>query len=638
MTRGLLTFVFALFLGLNTLIAQHAIIPQPVNMETAEGSVTIESEIGLVLDQENELINAMLANFTSELEPLGINFSSDSGAESTAAALLRITLKEEDSVKLGKEGYELHLANGVINLQAIEPAGVFNGLQTFRQLLPQKRVANEEGNYEPVVIEGMRIVDYPRFGWRGLMLDVSRHFFTVEEVKDYIDQMSKYKFNVFHWHLTDDEGWRIEIKAFPRLTEVGAWRVERHGRFGSQRPYPKKNEKATYGGFYTQEQVKEVIAYAAERNVTIIPEIDVPGHSMALLAAYPELSTRKELKFVNPGSKFANWFDNGTFEMTIENTLDPSNPAVYAFLDMIFGEIANLFPAEYIHMGGDECYHGYWERDEKVQAFMKKNEIKDSHELQSYFVKRVEKIISGKGKKMIGWDEILEGGLADGAAVMSWRGMQGGIEAARSQHEVVMTPKEFVYLDYTQGDYSVENKIYDDLSLEKAYSFDPMPNPNLFVDIDPELILGGQGNLWTEVIPTLQYAYYMTYPRAFALSEALWSPLAVKDYKNFLGRTESHFDRFDQAGRSIAKTIYEPEVKVKMESGKLMCTLRTSFDDIEFRYTIDNTYPVGMGKKYTEAFVVPEGDLKLRAQSYRNGQPIGRMLIIDRKDLEARAK
>ncbi len=638
MTRGFLTFVFALFLGLNVLIAQHTIIPHPVNVETVEGSVTVESEIGLVLDQENELISTMLDNFSSELKPLGIEMSSGGGAESTAATLLRITLKEEDSVKLGKEGYELHLAKGVINLEAIEPAGVFNGLQTFRQLLPQTRVADEEGNKEPIVLEGMRIVDYPRFGWRGLMLDVSRHFFTVEEVKDYIDQMSKYKFNVFHWHLTDDEGWRVEIKAFPRLTEVGAWRVERHGRFGSQRPYPKKNEKATYGGFYTQEEVKDVIAYAAERNVTIIPEIDVPGHSMALLAAYPELSTRKELKFVNPGSKFANWFDDGTFEMTIENTLDPSNPAVYAFLDMIFGEIAGLFPSDYIHMGGDECYHGYWERDEKVQAFMKENGIKDSHELQSYFVKRVEKIISDKGKKMIGWDEILEGGLADGAAVMSWRGMQGGIEAARSQHEVVMTPKEFVYLDYTQGDYSVENKIYDDLSLEKAYSFDPMPNPNLFVDIDPELILGGQGNLWTEVIPSLQYAYYMTYPRAFAISESLWSPLAAKDFKNFLSRTEVHFDRFDQSGRSIAKTIYEPEVIIKMEGKKMMCTIKTSFEDIEVKYTIDNTYPVGTGKKYTETFEVPPGDLKLRAQSYRDGEPIGRMLIIDRKDLEARVK
>jgi len=633
-----LTFLLIISLSIEAILAQQAIIPQPVSSESAEGQITIESEIGVVLDQENELISKMLSNFSSDLEPLGIEVNSGSGAESAASALLRITLKEEDSVRLGEEGYELSVANGVVNIQAIEPAGVFNGLQTLRQLLPQERKAGEDGSLEPIVIEGLSITDYPRFGWRGLMLDVSRHFFTVEEVKEYIDQMSKYKFNVFHWHLTDDEGWRVEIKAFPRLTEVGAWRVERHGRFGSQRAYPKKNEKATYGGFYTQEQIKDVIAYASERNVTIIPEIDVPGHSMALLAAYPELSTRKELKFVNPGAKFANWFDDGTFEMTIENTLDPSNPAVYAFLDMIFGEIASLFPSEYIHMGGDECYHGYWERDEKVQAFMKENGIKDSHELQSYFVKRVEKIISGKGKKMIGWDEILEGGLADGAAVMSWRGMQGGIEAARSQHEVVMTPKEFVYLDYTQGDYSVENKIYDDLSLETAYSFDPMPNPNLFVDIDPELILGGQGNLWTEVIPTLQFAYYMTYPRAFALSEALWSPLSEKDYKNFLDRTEAHFDRFDQAGRNIAKTIYEPKVKVKMEGGKLMCTLDKSFDDIEMRYTIDNTYPVGLGQTYSDTFEVPQGDLKLRAQSYRDGQPIGRMLIIDRKDLEARAK
>ena len=638
MTKRFLAVVFALFVSISGAWAQQAIIPQPVSIEAGEGQLTIESEIGLVLDQENEKISAMLNNFAQDIKPLGVELSTGEGLESTASALLRISLKEEDSVRLGSEGYELSIANGVVNLQAIEPAGVFNGLQSLRQLLPQKRVANEDGNYEPILIEALSITDYPRFGWRGLMLDVSRHFFTVEEVKAYIDQMSKYKFNVFHWHLTDDEGWRVEIKAFPRLTEVGAWRVERHGRFGSGRPYPKKNEKATYGGFYTQEEIKDVIAYAAERNVTIIPEIDVPGHSMALLAAYPELSTRKELKFVNPGSKFSNWFDDGTFEMTIENTLDPSNPAVYAFLDMIFGEIADLFPADYIHMGGDECYHGYWERDEKVQAFMKENGINNSGELQSYFVKRVEKIISDKGKKMIGWDEILEGGLADGAAVMSWRGMQGGIEAARSQHEVVMTPKEFVYLDYTQGDYSVENEIYDDLSLEKAYSFDPMPNPNLFVDIDPKLILGGQGNLWTEAVPSLEFAFYMTYPRAFAISEALWSPLAAKDYANFLERTEMHFDRFDHADRSVAKTIYEPVIKLKMDGRKLMCTLGSSFEDIEMRFTVDNTYPISRGQKYEGPFEIPAGELELRVQSYRNGQPIGRMLIIDRKNLEERLK
>ncbi len=638
MRKFILSFAVVLILGIQALWAQHALIPQPVSLETAEGEATIADELGLVLGSDNAELGKMLENFSADLSELGIKVEAGEAGSSGAPTLLRVSLLAEASEQLGKEGYELNVGQGVIDLSANAPGGVFNGLQTLRQLLPQKREMDESGAPQPIVLEGMKITDYPRFGWRGLMLDVSRHFFTVEEVKDYIDRMSKYKFNVFHWHLTDDEGWRVEIKSFPRLTEVGAWRVERHGRFGSQRAYPKKNEKATYGGFYTQEQIKDVIAYAKERNITIVPEIDVPGHSMALLAAYPELSTKKELKFVNPGAKFANWFGDGKFEMTIENTLDPSNPAVYAFLDMVFGEIAALFPGEYIHMGGDECYHGYWERDPKVQAFMEKNNIKDSHELQSYFVKRVEKIISSKGKKMIGWDEILEGGLAEGAAVMSWRGMKGGIEAARAEHEVVMTPTDFAYLDYTQGDYSVENKIYADLSLEKAYSFDPMPNPNLFVDIDPKYILGGQGNLWTEVIPTLQYAYYMTYPRAFALSESLWSPLQSKDYASFVKRTEAHFNRFDQAGLNIAKTIYEPEVKLKMDSKKLMCTLKTPFEDIEMYYTIDNTYPVTFGTKYTEPFEVPEGDLKLRVQSFRNGEPIGRLLMIDRKDLEARVK
>ena len=638
MRRIFSTTLFALFLTFQAIFGQHALIPQPVSLETADGQALIESELGVVMPADNEQLNKMVSNFSDDLSNLGIDVNVSSAEESSATTLLRLSLLEEAVEELGTEGYELTVGQGVIDIKGNTAAGVFNGLQTLRQLMPQTREADENGEYAAIALEGMRVTDYPRFGWRGLMLDVSRHFFTVEEVKDYIDQMSKYKFNVFHWHLTDDEGWRVEIKAFPRLTEVGAWRVERHGRFGSQRPYPKKNEKATYGGFYTQDEIRDVIAYARERNITIVPEIDVPGHSMALLAAYPELSTKKELKFVNPGSKFANWFADGTFEMTIENTLDPSNPAVYAFLDMIFGEIAELFPGEYIHMGGDECYHGYWERDPKVQAFMEEKGIKDSHQLQSYFVKEVEKIISSKGKKMIGWDEIFEGGLADGAAVMSWRGMQGGIDAARSQHEVVMTPKEFVYLDYTQGDYTVENKIYDDLSLEMAYSFDPMPNPNLFVDIDPELILGGQGNLWTEVIPSLQFAYYMTYPRAFAIAEALWTPLKAKDYGSFVKRTEAHFDRFDQAGMNIAKTIYEPQVKVKKQGKKLMCTLSTPFDDIEMFYTVDNTYPVTFGTKYTETFEVPEGDLKLRVQSFRDGKPIGRLLIIDRKDLEGRAK
>jgi len=434
-------------------------------------------------------------------------------------------------------------------------------------------------------------------------------------------------------HLTDDEGWRIEIKSLPKLTEVGAWRVERNGRFGDQRPYPKKGEKTTYGGFYTQDQIKDIVSYAAERNITIVPEIDIPGHSMAALAAYPELSTKKDPKFVNPGSKFSEWYGDGTFKMLIENTLNPADEAVYEFVDKVFTEVAELFPGEYIHMGGDECYHGYWAADAKVQKFMKENDIKDTHELQSYFVKRVEKIINSKGKKMIGWDEILEGGLAEGAAVMSWRGMKGGIEAAKMEHEVVMSPTTFAYLDYSQGDHSVENRIYADLSLEKSYSFEPVPE-----EVDAKYILGGQGNLWTEVIPNLQYAYYMTYPRAFAIAETLWSPKENKNWDSFITRTEGHFERFSVEQNSISKAVLDPIISIYKEGDKLMCKLENNVPNTEIFYTVDNTYPVGFGEKYAEPFEIPQGNLSLRTQTFRNGKAIGRQLLISREVLEKRVK
>lgn len=617
--------------------AQHQIIPAPRSYEVSDGELIITGGLELQLLSESEELKKQLDLIVSEFKKIGIDLGA-SAIDSSEVKTLKIGLNETAEDTLGVEGYNLIIEPDGILLLANSTAGTFNGLQTLKQLLPVKREVSADGEPLPISIQTCIIQDAPRFGWRGLMLDVSRHFFTVDEIKAYLDQMAAYKFNVFHWHLTDDEGWRIEIKTFPNLTDVGAWRVERHGRFGSFRASPKKSEKSTYGGFYTQEQVKEVIAYAAERNITIVPEIDVPGHSMALLAAYPQLSTRREFKFVNPGAKFVEWHDDDTFTMLIENTLNPADEGVYAFLDMIFGEIADLFPGEYIHMGGDESYHGFWEEDEKVQAFMAKNGINNGDELQSYFVKRVEKIISSKGKKMIGWDEILQGGLADGAAVMSWRSMNGGIDAARSGHNVVMTPKMFTYLDYTQGDYSVENKIYNDLSLEKAYSFDPMPNPNLFVDIDPKFILGGQGNLWTEEIPNLPFAFYMTYPRGMALSESLWSSRKNKNYDDFLLRTEAHFKRFDEQGVSISKTIYEPAIRVYKEGRKLMCALKTPYSDIEMYYTINNTYPIETGIKYTVPFEIPAGDLSLRVQSFRNGQPLERLLQIHRTDLEKRVK
>jgi len=613
-------------------IFQHAIIPVPVSFKAENSSFLINDQVKILIQTDDADVLQNASFFQEYLTGLDIkvNIVNDKEEKNFNKAIV-ISLLKEQNEDIGNEGYILEINENTIQLTANKAAGIFNAFQTLKQLIPmEKEESNKNIPYEVRVV-GCKIIDYPRFAWRGLMLDVSRHFFSVEDVKAYIDKMAQYKFNVFHWHLTDDEGWRIEIKSLPKLTEIGAWRVERYGRFGSQRAYPKKGEKATYGGFYTQEQIKDIVNYATERNITIVPEIDMPGHSMAALAAYPELSTKKEPKFVIPGSKFVEWYGGGKFKMLIENTLNPADEEVYIFIDKVFTEVAELFPGQYIHMGGDESYQGYWAEDPDVQKFMKKNKIKNTHELQSYFVKRVEKIINSKGKKMIGWDEILEGGLAEGAAVMSWRGMKGGIEAAKMQHEVVMSPTTFAYLDYSQGDHSVENVIYADLSLEKSYRFEPVPE-----GVEAKYILGGQANLWTEVIPDLQFAYYMTYPRAFAIAESVWSPKENKNWDSFIQRTEVHFDRFAVDNSNISKAIYDPIITVYMEEDKLMCKLENSIPETEIYYTINNTYPVQYGQKFTIPFEIPKGNLSLRTQTFRNGKTLGRQLLISREDLEKR--
>ena len=488
--------------------AQYHIIPEPANLVYENTTFAITKKINITT-KSNEL-SFEVAYLKNLLLKKGYEV-----VENDLKTLTSATLNIQISINLLvpstglKSSYTLNVNNSFIKINAAELSGIFCAMQTLDQIMPyfsgQAKLTN------------CTISDAPTYQWRGLMLDVSRHFYTIDEVKQYIDLMSQYKFNVFHWHLTDDEGWRIEIKSLPKLTEIGAWRAERVGKFRS-REAPTADEPKTYGGFYTQDQIKAVIAYAAQRHITIVPEIDVPGHSMALLAAYPELSTKKEIKFVSPGFKFSEWYGNGKFKMNVENTLNPSDEKVYETLDKIYTEVAALFPGEYLHVGGDEAYHGYWEADKGCLEFMKVNNLKNSLELQSYFMKRVQKIVASKGKTMIGWDEILYGGLADGAAVMSWQGMQGGIDAAKAGHKVVMSPTTYCYLDYTQGDKSLEEPIYADLSLKKTYEFNPLP-----VGVDASLILGGQGNLWTEQIPTLGHAFYMTYPRAFALSESLWT-------------------------------------------------------------------------------------------------------------------
>lgn len=595
--------------------SQHHIIPEPVSFTSTKGLLEAD---GFTVKDNSKLKNTsiIISQFENHVESIGLKKDGN----------IEIQLSKDKNIK-AKEGYHLSASSKGITIKSNTYAGFYYGFQTLKQLFPAKADQGKVG------IQFCEIADEPRFEWRGLMLDVSRHFFTVDEVKAYIELMASYKFNTFHWHLTDDHGWRVEIKSLPKLTEVGAWRGERYGRFGESRTKATDEEPKTYGGFYTQAQIKDIVAFAQDRNVRIVPEIDVPGHSMALLAAYPRLSTKKEKVNVSVGDRFAKWFGDGTFKMYTENMLDPTNEKVYETLDKIYGEIATLFPYEYIHMGGDECYKGYWEESDEVQKFMKKNKMKDMHDLQAYFIDRVQKIIESKGKKMIGWDEITEGHLNKDAAVMSWQGMKGGIEAAKLGHNVVMSPTTYAYLDYTQGDESIENNIYKSLSLEKTYEFEPVP-----AGVDPKFILGAQANLWTEAVPTMPFAFYMTYPRAFSIAETAWSPKEKKNWNSFIERTLVHFDRFDDMNINISKAVLDPIIEVYKEGGKLMCELTNNIPHTEIYYSIDNTYPMEFGTKYTGPFEIPEGELSLRTQTFLNSERIGRSLQVHRTELEERAK
>ncbi len=618
-------------LATNFLLAQNEqlnLIPQPVEIQVLTGNfmLTKASTLGYI-GADAKPVAEMLA------EKLNLPTGYSLVAKPTKTANLLLNLNTKADERLGKEGYSLEVTTKGVTLTANQSAGLFYGVQTLLQLLPKEI---ESPTLAPTLrttgwrIPAVRITDYPRFGWRGLMLDVSRHFFTKEEVKKYIDDMVRYKFNTFHWHLTDDNGWRIEIKSLPKLTEVGAWRVERHGHFG-ERADVQPNEKATVGGFYTQDDIREIVKYAAERNVTIVPEIDVPGHSMAALAAYPELSCTDQKVFVDPGTDFSDWYGNGTFKMKVENTLNPSDEKVYEFLDKVFTEVAQLFPNQYIHVGGDECYKGYWKEDAGCQALMKKLGTHHVEDLQGYFMGRLEKMLAAKGKKLLGWDEILEGGISPGATVMSWRGIKGGIEAAQMGHDVVMTPTTFAYIDYTQGDPTVDPRIYARLRCQKSYSFEPVPD-----GVDAKHILGGQGNLWTEQTPTFRYLEYMTYPRAWALSEVFWSQKKDKNWDSFAKRMEAHFQRSDVAGKNYSKAVYDPIVSAKKDGDKLVLVMAPEMPGLDLFYSIDDTMPDDHSTKYASPVTLPEGPITLRVQAYRGGEAIGHLITLKRGELENR--
>jgi hexosaminidase len=603
-----------------------SIIPQPVSVQVATGMFELTPSAVISYDKpEGQAVALML------VEKLNVPTGNKLKVVQGKNGAIQFNLLGSPDQKLGEEGYTLVSTSKGVVVSANKAAGLFYGLQTLYQLLP-KEIDSKTVTQVKFTVPAVTITDYPRFGWRGLMLDVSRNFFTKEEVKQYINEMVRFKLNTFHWHLTDDQGWRVEIKSLPRLTEVGAWRVERFGHFGSRIP-PKAGEAATVGGFYTQDDIREVVRYAQERFVTIVPEIDVPGHSMAAIAAYPELSCTKDTSIqVNPGSNFAIWPGDGTFEMLIDNSLNPSDENVYAFLDKVFTEVAALFPNPYIHVGGDECFKGYWEKDPGCQALMKKLNVTEVEKLQGYFMNRLEGILKARGKKLLGWDEILEGGISPEATVMSWRGVKGGIEAAHLGHDVVMTPTTFAYIDYTQGDPSVDPPIYANLRMKKSYSFNPVPE-----GVDAKFILGGQGNLWTEQLPTLRSAFYMTYPRAWALAEVFWTPNELKNWDNFVQRVEHQFQYFDMAGLNYSRAIYDAIVRVNMKEGKMWVELEPEIAGLDLYYTIDGTMPDNFSPKYTQPVLIPEGPVTMRVVTYRNGSPIGHMIILTPEQLKRRA-
>lgn len=613
--------------SLTGLMAQGlGIIPEPFHSVKGTGIYQFSKSISINAPTSANEVTDLIAKQLRTVTGKTVYFSKNEPS---------ITLQIVKDDVIGNEGYLLNVNSNGVLISANTNAGLFYGWQSLQQIMPAaiygKTIAKDI-NWQ---VPHCSIIDKPRFGWRGMMLDVSRHFFSKEDVKVFIDDMVRYKYNRFHWHLTDDQGWRIEIKSLPKLTSVGAWRVEKKGKWMNITT-PDINEPKTYGGFYTQEDIKEVVAYAKERFVEVIPEVDVPGHSMAMLAAYPNLSTTPNYPYqVNAGDEFMDWEGiNGHATARIDNSLDPSNEEVYKVLDKVISEIAPLFPFEYIHMGGDENAKNNWEKSANVQAMMKREGLKDQMEVQSYFVKRMQKIINSKGKKMMGWNEILQGGLSGDAAVMSWQGIKGGIEAAKQGHKVVMTPNDYNYIDFYQGEQTAEGRVYRGLRMKTTYSFDPVP-----AGIDPTLILGNQANQWTEQLQNMRNVQYMTWPRGLAVAESSWSPNEKKDWNHFAKKVEKQFEVFEAANVKYAKSMYDAIVTAELNTkGELILKMEGEVDNLKFYYTIDDQMPDNYSDEYTKPVVLPADVTLVRVQSYRDGKPIGKLLNIPIESLRNRAK
>lgn len=570
-----------------------SIIPIPAHLRQTPGLFLLDGRVKVAIQAPGHIkeVTAVARFFTHAVDQLsGEQLQMvQTGQQSLNGKIIYFKLAKTPSV--GAEGYQLLVTPEAIHLQANQPRGLFYGIQSLLQTMPKIRTN------QLLRIPCMEIKDSPSFRWRGMMLDVSRHFFAPELVKEFIDLLATYKMNTFHWHLVDGAGWRIEIKKYPKLTSQAAWRVDDFDQVWnwSDIKFNRNPDSATYGGYYTQDQIRDIVTYAAKRYITIVPEIEMPGHSEAAMAAYPEFSCLPhKSSFKQSGNFYAH---------TTQSNYCPGNDSAFIFIENVLKEVMALFPSKYIHVGGDEVDKTSWKNCPLCQARMKKEGLKTEEELQSYFMQRIERFLNANGRKMIGWDEILEGGLAPQATVMSWRGESGGIKAAQMGHDVVMSPGTPLYFDHYQGDPASEPRAIGGFNtLKMVYNYKPVPAQ--LSQAEASHVLGAQANLWTEYIPTYEQVEYMILPRMLALSEVLWSPESVRNWKDFNRRLRPQLVGFAQKGLHYSKGNFKVDIKPENKNGQLMLSLETENENGVIYYTTDGTEPTTGSTCYTAPFLV----------------------------------
>lgn len=537
---------FSLLLAVMVSAQEPAIIPKPSRMEMQDGNFNITPATQIVLkgpglEKAAMFLNDYLQKF------YGFKLAVTKAAVSRNS--ISLGLEKMESAIAG--AYHLQVNRTGVQIKGDGAIGAFYGVQSLVQLLPVEKK-------KELTVPALEIEDQPRFAYRGMHLDVGRHFYPIDFIKKFIDYIALHKMNTFHWHLTEDQGWRIEIKKYPKLTQVGAFR---NGTIIGHHPGT-GNDQTKYGGYYTQEQVKEIVKYASDRFITVIPEIEMPGHASAAIAAYPELSCFPDEATKHPAK--VSWYGDSTGKQVqqawgIYPDVFAPTEYTFKFLENVLDEVIALFPSTYIHIGGDECPKENWKRSAFCQQLIKEKGLKDEHDLQSYFIQRIEKYLNSKGRQIIGWDEILEGGLAPNATVMSWRGEKGGIEAAKQKHNVIMTPNSYVYFDYAQNKQEDSLVIGGYLTVQKVYNYEPVPAA--LAAEDTKYILGAQANVWSEYMKTPAKVEYMVFPRMSALSEVLWSRKESRNWSDFEKRMEKQTKRYELWNASYNKKYLDPANK-----------------------------------------------------------------------------